>query len=62
VFDLVCANAVRSLAELDYLWYVLPTLVCCSLQLLLVYYVCIGLDFLLEHQQRKVSTKLWEEI
>jgi len=41
VFDSVCGNVVRSLAELYYLWYVLATLVCCSLQLLLVYYVCL---------------------
>jgi len=31
MFDSACANAVRSLAELYYLWYVLATLVCCSL-------------------------------
>jgi len=41
VFDSACANVVRSLAELYYLWYVLATLVCWSLQLLLVYYVCL---------------------
>jgi len=40
VFDSVCANVVTSLAELCYLWYVLVTLVCCSLQLL-YYYVCL---------------------
>jgi len=37
VFDSACANVVRSLAELYYLWYVAATLVCCSLLLLLVY-------------------------
>jgi len=37
VFDSVCANVVRSLAELYYLWYVSATLVYYSLQLLLVY-------------------------
>jgi len=41
MFDSVCANVVRSLAELYYLCYVLATLVCCSVQLLLVYYVCL---------------------
>jgi len=43
VFDSACANVVRSLAELHclWLWYVLATLVCCSLQLLLVCYVCL---------------------
>jgi len=41
VFDSAYANVVRSLAELYYLWYVLATLVCYSLQLLLVYYVCL---------------------
>jgi len=41
VFDSVCANVVRSLTELYYLRYVLATLVCYSLQLLLVYYVCL---------------------
>jgi len=41
VFDSVCTNVVRSLAELYYLWYVLATLVCCSLQLLLVYLLCL---------------------
>jgi len=39
VFDPVCGNVVRSLAELYYLWYVLVALMCCSLQLLLVYYI-----------------------
>ena len=39
--DSACANVVISLAELYYLWYVLAILVCCSLQLLLVYYVCL---------------------
>jgi len=39
--DSVCANVVRSLAELYYLWHVLATLVCCSLQLLMVYYICL---------------------
>jgi len=34
-----CANVIRSLATLYYLWYVLATLLCCSLRLLLVYYV-----------------------
>jgi len=41
MFDSVCANVVSSLAEFYYLWYVLATLVCCSLQLLLVYYICL---------------------
>ena len=41
VFDSVCGNVVRSLAELYNLRYVLATLVCCSSQLLLVYYVCL---------------------
>jgi len=41
VFDSACANVVWSLTELHYLWYVLATLVCCTLQLLLVYYVCL---------------------
>jgi len=41
VFDSVCTNVVRSIAELYYLWYVLATLVCWSLQLLLAYYVCL---------------------
>jgi len=41
VFDSVCVNVVWSLAALHYLWYVLATLVCCSLQLFLVYYVCL---------------------
>ena len=41
MFDLVGANVVRSLAELHYLWYVLATLVFCTLQLLLVYYICL---------------------
>jgi len=41
-FDLACANVVKSLAELVICGiYVLATLVCCSLQLLLVYYVCL---------------------
>jgi len=35
VFDSACTNVVSSLAELYYLWYVLATLVWCSLQLLL---------------------------
>jgi len=39
MFDSACANVVRSLAKLYYLWYVLATLVCCSLQLLLSYYI-----------------------
>jgi len=39
--DSACANVVISLAELYYLWYVLAILVCCSLQLLLVYCVCL---------------------
>jgi len=38
--DSACANVVRNLAKLYYLWYVLATIVCCSLWLLLVYYVC----------------------
>jgi len=37
MFDSPCANVVRSLAELYYLWYVLATLVCCSLELLFYY-------------------------
>jgi len=37
VFDSASANVVRSLTELFFLWYVLATLVCCSLQLLFVY-------------------------
>ena len=41
VFDSVCGKVVRSLAELYNLWYVLATLVCCSLHLLLVHYVCL---------------------
>jgi len=41
VFDLVCGNVVRSLTELYNLWHVLVTLVCCSLQLLLVYYLLV---------------------
>jgi len=40
MFDSACA-IIRSLAELHYLWYVLATLVCCTLQLLLVYDVCL---------------------
>jgi len=46
MFDSACANVVKSLTELYYLWYVLATLVCCLLQLLLVYYVCL-------HKNRK---------
>jgi len=41
VFDSACANVVRSLAKLYYLWYVVVTLVCCSLQLMLVHCVCL---------------------
>jgi len=40
MFDSACANVVRSLAELYYLWYVLATLVYFSLQLM-VYYICL---------------------
>jgi len=41
VFDLASAYVVRSLAKLYYLLYVLAAFVCFSLQLLLVYYVCL---------------------
>jgi len=41
MFHSACANVVRSIAKLYYLWYVLATFVCCSLQLLLAYYVCL---------------------